>query len=435
MKRVNCAHTTDAEGRFEIGGVPSGRRWALQAQKDGYSGERISLGDDDATSPITLRLVREPEHFTIAGRVVDQQGRPLPGITLVVAEPVRGDGRPGDRTDVDGRFSIRTPFPGEQPLQGLGLLFPPGRFEDPDQTFAVRAGDEGLELVLNRIAGSCAVTIEVVDALNGTPLEMTSAWLFPADPGSPLRAERPVVSPGRVEVEAVPAGRWRLSCQVDGRGEVEHAFDVPDAASSLHERVEVPRLGTVRVRFEWQGANTDPVTLTFDRRVFVDDDRNVPYVRVAPNGSLLVRTQPGPLHLSIDGRFAYGEDSAVDVASGEEREVVIRGGPGGQLTTAGLAAMTPASAALFLRTEDEQDWRCISVHRRGSNSGDGGYELTKGVAPGRGQWRVHRTEEDPAQAASDDDPTTWPIVAAGAFSIAVGETVRLQVSTSDGAGR
>jgi len=304
---------------------------------------------------------------------------------------------------------------------GLGLSSPLYRFVEPQKEFDVRAGDHDLVLVLERAEpGICTLTIRVVDAQDGSPLALDRGGLSPTKPDPILRAGRPTVKIHEVLVDDVPPGRWTFSAFSKSHGEIEHALEVPHGVTTHLVTVEVPRVGTIRGRIEWERGSPEPVTVTLGRPVLLGDAPRG-YFRLTPGEGFVLRAPPGPLRLTLDGGFAYG-DAVIDVVSGEDREIVIRGGRGGQLKMSGLAKMGPASAALFVQT-GEGPWRCVSVHRQRITPWPGGFSLTKGVAPGNGRWRVTRM----ADAKPGSDPATWPTLAEGDWSVAEGGVVQLQI--------
>ena len=72
---------TDGDGRFRLGHLQP-RETAITVQAKGHGPERIELDARTALPPVELKL-GTPR--TIQGRVVDRDGRPLPGIRVTVA--------------------------------------------------------------------------------------------------------------------------------------------------------------------------------------------------------------------------------------------------------------------------------------------------------------------------------------------------------------
>ena len=420
---------TGRAGRFHADGFPSGSPWTVSAAKDGYFGDAVTVDRATGDEPIVLRLRR---CHVIEGRVVDQHGRPVPRIQLAI--DLDSVDTSGDTTwkrfggvavtDVVGRFRLSTPFDGEQTIKAIHLGFPPGRWAEREQSIVARAGERDVELVLIRAEpGVCDLTIDVVDAVDGSPLWLDSAWLHPSPLGSKRRAPMPRVSLGKVEIADVPVGMWTLVGHAAERGEISHELEIPRDATSHHERVLVLRHGEVRVRVELTGGHTGEVTINLSRRATQVGVGERPYLRVAPDQTFVLRALPGPLRLRLSGRHAYGE-AEVDVVTGEVRELVLRGGVGGEVKTDGLSELAPGRLALFV-ADPSSDWRCAADFRL--NDGDQG-ELVAASAPGPCRWRIHRQDDD----AGDGDASEWPVVASGTATVTAGETTRIRVAAPSG---
>ena len=95
---------TDVDGKFEIGGILRKSRVAVYINKAGYSGtwsERVATEKPDDVELPALRL--SPATGEVSGRVVDQQGRPVPD----AAVSVHDIGRIETNTDAQGRFRLQ----------------------------------------------------------------------------------------------------------------------------------------------------------------------------------------------------------------------------------------------------------------------------------------------------------------------------------------
>jgi protocatechuate 3,4-dioxygenase beta subunit len=122
--------TTDADGRYQITGLPGGS-FNLSASRPGYVdlsyGQRQPL---EPGKPLTLRAQQTLEHIDFAllrgavvtGRVLDEFGEPLPDVSVT---PMRlmysgtgrrpapvGSGRPGTTNDI-GEFRVYGLMPGD----------------------------------------------------------------------------------------------------------------------------------------------------------------------------------------------------------------------------------------------------------------------------------------------------------------------------------
>ena len=96
---------TDDDGRFEFRNLPAGR-FTLSASKPGYvamnygakrpqtPGLTIALADGQHVSDVTIRM---PRGAVITGRVVGDQGQPVPNLRIVASERVIVNGEPSYR--------------------------------------------------------------------------------------------------------------------------------------------------------------------------------------------------------------------------------------------------------------------------------------------------------------------------------------------------
>jgi protocatechuate 3,4-dioxygenase beta subunit len=90
---------SDAEGRYQLEGLPAGRV-ELEAQARGYRSQVRESAIEPGENEIDFALVRAPE---IHGRVIDEDGRPVAAALVMVA--VARASR-GDRSDAEGSFRI-----------------------------------------------------------------------------------------------------------------------------------------------------------------------------------------------------------------------------------------------------------------------------------------------------------------------------------------
>lgn len=95
---------TDADGKFEIPGILRNSRVAVYINKTGYGGvwsERVSTEKPENIEWPALRL--SPAIGELSGRVVDDEGRPVPGAIVYVLDL----GRAETTTDAQGRFRLQ----------------------------------------------------------------------------------------------------------------------------------------------------------------------------------------------------------------------------------------------------------------------------------------------------------------------------------------
>jgi uncharacterized GH25 family protein len=95
---------TDVDGKFEIPEILRNSRVAVYINKSGYSGvwsERLVTEKPDDIELPALRLL--PATGELSGRVVDEQGRPVPDATVTVHDL----GRIVTNTNAQGRFRLQ----------------------------------------------------------------------------------------------------------------------------------------------------------------------------------------------------------------------------------------------------------------------------------------------------------------------------------------
>jgi hypothetical protein len=95
---------TDVDGKFEIAGILRNSRVAVYINKPGYSGvwsDRMATEKPDDIDLPVLRL--SPATGELSGRVVDEQGRPVPDAAVSVHDL----GPIVTNTDAQGRFRLQ----------------------------------------------------------------------------------------------------------------------------------------------------------------------------------------------------------------------------------------------------------------------------------------------------------------------------------------
>ncbi|MCL5098106.1 MAG: carboxypeptidase-like regulatory domain-containing protein [Candidatus Omnitrophica bacterium] len=94
----------DAQGRFEITGLPQGRRYYVFVSAKGYGSESRNMASDDTeTNRIDLpAFVLKVADRQLAGQVLDADEKPVAGAGV----SIQGEGQPYNsaRTDSNGRF-------------------------------------------------------------------------------------------------------------------------------------------------------------------------------------------------------------------------------------------------------------------------------------------------------------------------------------------
>src|SRR5262249_47560608 len=162
---------TDDNGQFRTGGFmdPTGDIFTLRVQAEGFASAMRRLADTPEIPPQAIRLLpRKP----LRGRVVDSQGRPIPG-ALVTPTWGLGNGKLDweARPDAGGRFQWF-----EAPAAGTIRIDVSKPHFRQIQDRQIAAGAEDVTLTLHRpqhLHGA------VTDAETGRPVErfiVISAW-------------------------------------------------------------------------------------------------------------------------------------------------------------------------------------------------------------------------------------------------------------------
>lgn len=148
MWEVSASALTDVHGKFKVTRVVPGAEASIDAWAEGYSSVsshrlKPESGKDHAVPDITLIKMDE----TVAGLIVDQGGKPVPGVQVYATSehPLRPQvARRRPTTDSDGRFRI-TGLP-RGTIQVRGVL--PWDREHSSLLQRVKAGEQNAKIVV-----------------------------------------------------------------------------------------------------------------------------------------------------------------------------------------------------------------------------------------------------------------------------------------------
>jgi len=265
--RRDDKHTGDTSD--EQGPVPIG------ALKAGYAPARLELEETDLTSPVLLILDRD--ELSIAGRTVDPNGKPLPGIVvwardlthfghyvlrqgeystnmaIRVEELLRGGlGTRGVTSDEDGRFELEGLMPRKYQIQTCDPLS--GAL---GEGWEIEAGEVGIDLVLRPDPSQTRVAGRVVSA-EGAPIpgveirsqRSAGAEDSPAYRGPPdhLMASVKTSADGTFEFPALATDGTTLFLY--GEGIYLHWFPLEEFEDLARVEIVVPLLCELQVEFE-----------------------------------------------------------------------------------------------------------------------------------------------------------------------------------------
>ncbi|HZM01122.1 MAG TPA: carboxypeptidase-like regulatory domain-containing protein, partial [Planctomycetota bacterium] len=225
------SETTDAEGRFAFESVPDGS-YQVVLDEDGYRDSRSEkLVLVSGREVADLSLLADPG-LSVAGRVVDAEGRPVPQARVSGRRPRSltdlfanlNDHLIRDTADEEGRFRLAGFDPGAVTLEAEAA-----GFIDAGQD--VQAGATELTVTLQP---SCSLSGIVVSTADGEPVRDFSVKLKPAagifDPSDPFGIEKRIEGAradrrfrdredGTFTLEDLEPGDFDLSVQAAGFGD------------------------------------------------------------------------------------------------------------------------------------------------------------------------------------------------------------------------
>ena len=201
--------TTDARGRFEIGGLVAGS-FTLAAQGD--QGTAVVTDLDLPTAGDVTADVRLWPGTSVTGRLLGPDGQPLQGLVRIETHDGRRARALADRlraeTSPDGRFRLEAIPPGSYvfQVQALGHAWSRAEATIRAKDAAVNLGD----IVLGR---GPAIRGRVVD---GAGVGIAQATVSAASVGKPGLAEAVSAPNGTFTVSGLETGGYRLSASAAG---------------------------------------------------------------------------------------------------------------------------------------------------------------------------------------------------------------------------
>jgi hypothetical protein len=136
---------TDASGLYRFKALPQRQEYTLHAKHKGYCDARATTGRINnalrivAAEPVVLERMNK----SIAGTVIDVDGRPVPGCDVMLFKlPIRFKERHETKTDAQGRFRLKG-------IAGSGLQIQASKGKREGQFIDVRAGQEDVEVVIH----------------------------------------------------------------------------------------------------------------------------------------------------------------------------------------------------------------------------------------------------------------------------------------------
>jgi protocatechuate 3,4-dioxygenase beta subunit len=200
--------TTDADGRFDLPGVPVGQSYTVAASAPSIALEEVH-GVQVRSGQVTEVMVRGQAGATVAGRVVDGAGAPVVGanVAMVYLDISRvlfsADGRADPvQTDADGRFRLEHVAAGRVAFVAAAEAQAPSQIEE----LAVVDGGVYDDLVLQLSEGT-ALAGRVVDDQK-QPVAEARVELRPFERPNDPQFLKMMLQVRRVEVTTDAEGRF-----------------------------------------------------------------------------------------------------------------------------------------------------------------------------------------------------------------------------------
>ncbi len=214
------AARSDAQGRFELRGIPHGGRARLSAGAPGFGGiESLEVEVPRPSAAGELRLVL-PRGALLQGRVTTAAGEPVPAVRV-------GVGAVATTTGDDGAYWLEGAPLGRQDVMFLHPSY--GRQAKPVE---IEAGGNVLDLAF---APGVEVTGRVVDA-SGAPVSAARVELAALQ--AARRYQDVTGEDGRFRLFPVAAGQYQLKAGAEGFTETEVRTPV-DVAGDRVSSVEI----------------------------------------------------------------------------------------------------------------------------------------------------------------------------------------------------
>ena len=428
---------TDANGQFELVGVPPGR-YRLGAAPGPPSARYLAVRYPDPAAeesqPLTVAagqvleriVVTLPRAAVISGRVVDESGNPLAHVSVSAQEMLAGERRrmapsPGSssRTDDTGSFRIFGLRPGEYVLSAISLplgMVPVGTgsmpFSPPPTYYPgtgslaeaarirLASGDEHgpISFVFNQVRLSTVRGI-VIDA-NGQPASTVSVNIRTTETtgtGSMTIGGRTTSSDGTFEVPRVPSGQFILSVSHYGPAGAQFGsipLTVTDDVEGILIRLQ-PGI-TLNGQVVFDGEPPVPLPTMYvaampSRAGGANSSRVMPAADLSFKlenlfGPMFIRTD-GPPGWYIKAVLLGGRDVAEQpvefVSGGPPLQVVVSKRTASLSGVVSTAAGVPAESMVVLLSQDPATWQDGAATTRTVMTGSDGKYRLEGLRPGR----------------------------------------------------
>lgn len=423
------ATTSARDGRFELQlALTAPDLLDVLASSPGYATHAQSFDRGSREGlPREVELVLGPSQ-SIAGRVVDDSGRPVSDVTVYAFGGVRWTSEPGDEatTDASGRFVIRDLIEGVHSLSAF--VESESELEQREPVVA-RTGERDALVVLHRRAErpTASVELEVVDELSGDALDAVGAALLAVDP-SASSSMAPRFATGLATFDDVEPGRYVAWVSVAGRATAHVDVEVAEHESLVRVRAPIGSLGAIDGRIDAPASpRPNKIWIRAEIRTASGSVPGGPefggggsfscsVVARADGAFELPQLAPGRWSVTAEALGLLCETVEVDVASGARAQVLLR---------------AESSCVLELRLERTlgRGWARIELAQGDgpwvvqpllwNGAMDASNPILVNVAPGRSRWRVSFVST-PTRDATDE----FLAAAEGEFDARAGAVVR-----------
>src|SRR5687767_3156839 len=251
--------STSSDGRYELRDIPPGR-YTLRVERSGYlaltygqrrpgeQGRPLEIAEKEVADKVDFAL---PRMSVISGRVLDDLGEPIAGITVWVLQTRHVQGRrqlvatgANAHTDITGRYRLLSLAPGDYAVMGTTRETWP-HDSDPTQVFGyaptyfpgtstaaqaqhvkLGVGQEASGIDFSLAAGRTSHVRGTATSASGLPLGGETVTMV-HEIGGPTMwmgsavavASTKVAGDGSWTLPNIPPGEYRLSVRVAARGE------------------------------------------------------------------------------------------------------------------------------------------------------------------------------------------------------------------------